>query len=202
MKNTVLKTAAITFLAMTILLCGTIFALSIFAPSVMVKVTSDLGLKKCSVKYSERLYEKTKKDEDLVNLVFSADEADEYKVIVKYSPLLLEKENFPQGFDGNLRGEALKNFVTGSYFEALIKVKTSDNAVIEAAEKYYNLKYGGYKDGNPYRVLTALSDELSPGLISAIEEKIDSKKTAENITQSELELIEADLNILKTQNGL
>lgn len=202
MKKTVLKTAAITFLAMTILFCGSIFTISMFAPSVMVKVTSDLGLKKSSVRYAEREYNKTKKDEDLTNLIFLANEAEDYKIIVKYSPVLMEKENFPQGINGNLSGEALKNFVTGSYFEALIRVKTSDGDIIKYAGKYYNLNYGAYKAGNPYRVLTALSDELSPDLISAIIEKLDSIKNAGDISQAELNLLESDLSALATRSGL
>ena len=202
MKKTVLKTAAITFLAMTILFCGSIFAISTFAPSVMVKVTSDLGLKKSSVRYAEREYNKTEKDEDLTNLIFLANEAEDYKIIVKYSPVLMEKENFPQGIKGNLSGEALKNFVTGSYFEALIKVKTSDGDIIKYAGKFYNLNYGAYIAGNPYRVLTALSDELSPDLISAIIEKLDSIKNAGDISQTELKLLESDLNALTTRSGL
>ena len=114
----------------------------------------------------------------------------------------MEKENFPQGINGNLSGEALKNFVTGSYFEALIRVKTSDGDIIKYAGKYYSLNYGAYKAGNPYRVLTALSDELSPDLISAIIEKLDSIKNAGDISQTELKLLESDLSALTTRSGL
>ncbi len=197
MKNTVLKTAAVTFAVMIIAFSAAVFALSQFAPSIMVDITSELGLKTQSVKYAEKVYKKTGDVEDLLNIVVLAEEAKDYKTVAKYSPVLIKHEDFPNNIGESLSGESLKNYIIGSYFESLIRVSTSQDELMRIADEYYVLEYGSYKRGNPYNALTSLSADLPVEFKAALKAKLEEIKSSGECSDKELQLLASDISLLE-----
>lgn len=136
MNKLILKTASVT-VAVLLFACIVVYGfLSLFAPLPLSEFYSDAGAYGLAFKYAVRAYEKDETQDNLVNVVGRAIEAENEKDVADYCGLLLAR------FDLTLDKEELR-FFQNKYCLALYDIGEDVEAVKKATE--YSV---GYPKGN------------------------------------------------------
>lgn len=136
MNKLILKTASVT-VAVLLFVCIVAYGfLSLFAPLSLSEFYSDAGIYGLAYKYAVRAYEKDETQDNLINVVGRAIEAEKEDGVADYCELLLERK------DLSLSDEELR-FFQNKYCLALYNTGEESKAVKKAAE--YS---EGYPKGN------------------------------------------------------
>lgn len=136
MNKLILKTASVT-VAVLLFVCIVAYGfLSLFAPLSLSEFYSDAGIYGLAYKYAVRAYEKDETQDNLINVVGRAIEAEKEDGVADYCELLLERK------DLSLSDEELR-FFQNKYCFALYNTGEESKAVKKAAE--YS---EGYPKGN------------------------------------------------------
>lgn len=154
MKNLVVKTALITLIVVLIGTVATFALLTAFAPGVMYKVTSGLGMDKTSLSFAVRYYEKTEEVSDLANVVYLSSEIEDYDRLTKYGKELINHDDFLDFASNQPDGYA--EYVMTSYVFAL--VETSNSSACSEAFDVYDKFYTSYTESNPIYSLIRFTD--------------------------------------------
>lgn len=136
MNKLILKTASVT-VAVLLFACIVVYGfLSLFAPLTLSGFYSDAGAYGFAFKYAVRAYEKDETQDNLVNVVVRAIEAENEREVADYCELLLARS------DLTLNKEELR-FFQNKYCLALYDIGEDAEAVKKATE--YSV---GYPKGN------------------------------------------------------
>ena len=187
MKNLVVKTALITLIAVLSVAIITFALLTAFAPGVMYKVTSGLGMDKTALSFAVRYYEKTEDISDLREVVYLASETEDYDRLAKYSKELIYHDDFSTFASSQPDGYV--EYVMTSYVFAL--VESGNTNTVSETFKLYDDFYSEYVANNPIYCLIRFTDSYD----SLIEQKLNSLLENENDNN----LLKQDLAKVKTR---
>lgn len=173
MKKLVITTACIT-LAGILLVVGLIYgALFLFSPKTLVRFYDRMGNYNASINLSVRCYEKSKTDDDLIDLCFVIDESKSSEIGIKYIDLLIDKENFDSICNSNQAQDqyfTLQEYFSGKLTLCYLYNGNSLGAVSFAKE--FVLAHG-YTQFNPfYTLLTSQAGLLTSECIEQIETQL------------------------------
>ena len=187
MKNLVVKTALITLISVLAVAIVTFAILTAFAPSVMLKVTSGLGMDKTALSFAVRQYEKTEDISDLSEVVYLASETEDYDRLSKYGKELLYHNDFATFADDQQDGYA--EYVMTSYVFALVESSNKDTLIetFNLYEKFYTT----YSLNNPIYRLIRFTDEFD----SQVGQKLNSFL----LNQSQNSLLAQDIALVKSR---
>ena len=171
MKNLVVKTALITLVAVLSVTIITFGLLTAFAPGVMYKVTSGLGMDKTALSFAVRYYEKTEDITDLAGVVYLASEVEDYDRLTKYGKELINHDDFSTYASEQPNGYA--EYVMTSYVFALVESDNKDTCT--ETFKLYEKFYTSYTANNPIYSLIRFTDKYD----MVIEQKLNSLKGIE-----------------------
>ncbi len=138
MRKLIIKTALIAFASAIGALGVFVGVCMLFFPSFVSDSAYDAGMYKLSVTFAERAYEKDGDTESLQLTVERAVKAGEYAVIVRYTPLFIEAEQFneiakaaDEGGNADMKG-GYADYIFGSYAVALYRTGDRQKALDEA----------------------------------------------------------------------
>ena len=187
LKNLVVKTALITLAVVLSVTIVTFALLTAFAPGVMFKVTSGLGMDKTALSFAVRYYEKTDDVSDLAEVVYLASETEDYDCLAKYSKKLIDHNYFFEYAESQADGYV--EYVMTNYVFALVE-SGNQNAWFEAFNLYDKF-YTSYVKHNPIFSLVRFTDSYDV----LISQKLYSLREIENDNN----LLEQDLATVKTR---
>lgn len=187
MKNLVVKTALITLIVVLSVTVVTFALLTAFAPGVMYKVTSGLGMDKTALSFAVRYYEKTEDVSDLAEVVYLASETEDYDCLAKYSKKLIYHDNFFAYAESQADGYV--EYVMTSYVFAL--VESGNQSACSEVFALYEKFYTSYVAYNPIYQLIRFTDSYD----SLVEQKLNSLQATEN----ENNILKQDLAIVKSR---
>lgn len=190
MNRLIMKTALITvasLLALLVLLTG---ALCLFAPGVMAKTASKLGLDGAALYFSEKQYVKTKEEGDLEDLLYRANAAGAYDKLVKYSLDMIDAENFDEFCAAHPASTPdYKSYVIGSYVLSLMLTGNTDGALSEAA-RLYAREYAGFTAFNPFDVLAKNATRFTTEQKNALLAVLNSIGSGEELLNNDITYVE------------
>ncbi len=187
MKKLVITTACITLAGIFLILGLTYGAFFLFSPKTLARFYDRLGLYNGSLKLSVRCYEKSKTDEDLLDLCFVIDENRSSDIGKKYILILVENERFNDICNespAQSQYYSLQEYFSGKL--ALCYLYSGDSTGAIDFSKAYVLK-NGYASFNPfYTLLTnemGLKKECVDDIKATLSELLDefSDKERENL---------------------
>ena len=188
MKNLVVKTAINTLIVVFSVTVVTFALLTAFAPGVMLKVTSGLGMDKSALSFAVRYYEKTEDISDLADVVYLSSEIEDYDRLSKYSKELLYHEDFTTYASTQKGGyDKYAEYVMTNYVLSLVETSNINTAdeVFNLYEKFYTF----YSINNPiYRLIRFTSD-----YDTQVEEKLNLINDGQNV------LLAQDLALVKSR---
>lgn len=189
MKNLVLKTVVLTFIAVIAVFLTVYGCFASFAPKSLASVWADLGNYGISIKYYEKQYEKTDNIDDLATLCSKTDEKNDSERAVKYLALLTEKEDFSEFCAQNDGGKTYE-FYYGKYAVAAFY-----KADVEAAIKVAKLAVkNGYTAHNAFYTLIVSADALTKADGTAIAAAVTEIKS--NLTdEKQIGYAERDIKL-------
>lgn len=91
---TAVKFFCLTLFGLIAIFCEMFLVVPVLSPKTAINMYKTTGQNKTAIATSERIYKKSKKIEDLYNLVLLSDELNDKENLLKYSKLLLEHKNF------------------------------------------------------------------------------------------------------------
>ena len=138
----------LTLFGLVAIFCEMFLIIPILSPKTALNIYKTAGLNKAALATSERIYKKNNKIENLYNLVLLADELNDSENLLKYSKIMLEREEFSAfsaAFDKYAIEHAdkdkqylvasLKSYLIGIRIEYLYK-KNADLAFVEAIKSF------------------------------------------------------------------
>lgn len=154
MTKLVLKTIAITLIAVLGACFITFGSLALFAPKSLADFFDGLGMYKSSIIYYEKQYGKSEDIEDLAVLVLKIDDESDSEKAEKYLKVMIESSDFESYCQAeNARSSGLKitldEFYKGKYAVALVRNDKFDLAMDFANDCVSN----GYKKNNPFSLI-------------------------------------------------
>ena len=181
MTKLVLKTVAITLVA--VLGAGMILfgSLALFAPLSVANFFDGMGMQNVAVKYYEKQYGKSESVEDLAVLILKLDEESDSVKSEKYLKIMIEKDEYSsycQAQDSINNGGKVSQdeYYKGKYALSLVRNEKFDVAVSVA--KDYVLE-NGYTDYNPFSVIIAeLGMALTDAQLNTIKTEILNYKSS------------------------
>lgn len=170
MGKLIAKTAAATLGAIISVLLVVFLILHFFVPSAMVKVTTSFGMEKLALKYSIKTYEKSEDLSDLQDVLYRANELEDYSVIVKYSPSMYGDDKFLTFCDAQQSGEiSYKSYVLSNYIFALNEEGVPISDIIAKTKYLYDNFYGtGFEQFNPYHALCMVLTSPNAEVVSLL----------------------------------
>ena len=196
MTKLILKTASIT-LACIVGVCALLFgAFILFCPSVLGKVSSDLGNDSASAYFYRLQADKSNGATDIAEFIYKLPSDADAQTVEKYAFLMIENKDF----DKYLDNEGSKIF--GSklsaceffYTKAVLSSFNLDNTEKSLTAGTTFVAKNGYTMDNPLRVLVTTKASLTDAEKTAVRDCLNAIKTTASV--QELVYITADLGQL------
>lgn len=159
MKNVVIKTSVITVAIILLLLSFSYSVLSLFFPSTVARMASDLNLDALALHYYEKNYQNTNDINDLYHLINTAQSSKNYEMVVKYYEILEDDSQYydfidfinEQNYNSQLNKILLStlinedNYMKNIYTTALVKLGQFSDAM---SYSILNFDYENYNIEN------------------------------------------------------
>ncbi len=172
MKKLIIKTSIITVLSVLVAAILLVTTLCIFAPKTVSDYFYSVGNGNLSVSYMEKAYNKNKSADNLEELIFKANENEDYSRVVKYSEIFINREDFTSYANNkpSVAGQmTYEEYVYGNYVIALYNTGATKEVIFAVADKTVESEYSEYSayssliygvDITDVEFLTVLSDKL------------------------------------------
>lgn len=198
MTKLVLKTVAITLVAVLSACLVTFGSLALFAPKSVANFFDGLGMYKPAIHYYEKQYGKSQNIEDLAVLILKLDGEKDSVKTEGYLKAMVEHQdysNYCNKLDTENSSTALSTdeFYRGKFAVSLVRNGKIDDALNVSA---VFVESKGYTEYNPFSTIVfELGELLNDEQLTKLEGKIRSYENNLNFEQSKA-LIQADIQII------
>ena len=192
MKKLVIKTVAITVVAIIVLMAAIYLVFALAFPKTLADCWKDMGNYSLAAKYYEKQYDKSEDLEDLATLCVYLDAKTDGVKTAKYLKLLTENEKFSEHFpvDGHKGGF---NYTDYEYYYGKYAVAeyyaNKISAAITVAKSAVSKEY---TENNAFYVLLIDAEDLTESDRGAIVSAIN--EIYSGLTESEKQIADRDIN--------
>ena len=183
MKKLIIKTSIITVLSVLVATILLVTTLCIFAPKTVSDYFYGVGNGNLSVRYMEKAYNKNQTAENLEELIFKANENEDYSRVVKYSEIFINREDFVAFINAkpsNSGQMTYEEYFYGNYVIALYETGAENEVIFAVADKTVESNYSEY---SAYSSLVYGCSATDTAFLSALKDKLVSlqSKYPENV---------------------
>lgn len=198
MTKLVLKTVAITLVAVLGACLITFGSLALFAPVSLARMFDGLGMYKSSIHYYEKQYGKSESIEDLAVLVLKIDNEKDSVKAEKYLEIMVQHPDYSTYCETASEDDAFSNlslseFYNAKYAVALVKNSAETPEKFNSAIQFANaIAHFGYNENNPFSaIISELGGSLSEEQLLALKSEI-----LEYLDDGQNQIAKSDINTI------